>query len=193
MKYQVLLVEDSKAIQQMYRNKLMMEQFAVVTADNGMEAIKALSLSRPDIILLDLMMPIMDGYKVLQVVKTDQKFKDIPVLVFSAKGQSDEIEKALSLGAAGYIVKSVTKPNEVVEKIRAALTKKPAEQTVTRYRIEIKETLYDAKKLSEDFKLNGFVCPSCNVPMLLDLIPDFSHDAAWFTAKFICPRCHVNT
>lgn len=193
MKYEVLLVEDSKAIQQMYRNKLMMEQFGVVTADNGMEAIKALSLSKPDIILLDLMMPIMDGYKVLQVVKTDQKFKDIPVLVFSAKGQSDEIEKALSLGAAGYIVKSVTKPNEVVEKIRAALTKKPAEQSVTRYRIEIKETLYDAKKLSEDFKLNGFVCSSCNVPMLLDLIPDFSHDATWFTAKFICPRCHVNT
>lgn len=193
MKYQVLLVEDSKAIQQMYRNKLMMEQFAVVTADNGMEAIKALSLSKPDIILLDLMMPIMDGYKVLQVVKTDQKFKDVPVLVFSAKGQSDEIEKALSLGAAGYIVKSVTKPNEVVEKIRAALSQKPAEQAVAHYRIEIKETLYDAKKLSDDFKLNGFVCPSCNVPMLLDMIPDFSSDTPWFTTKFICPRCHANT
>ncbi|MBI5075852.1 MAG: response regulator [Nitrospirae bacterium] len=192
MKYQVLLVEDSKAIQQMYRNKLMLEQFAVVTADNGMEAIKALSLSKPDIILLDLMMPIMDGYKVLQVVKTDQKFKDIPVIVFSAKGQPDEVEKALSLGAAGYIVKSITKPNEVVEKIRAALTQKPAEQAVAHYNIEIKESLYDAKKLSEDFKLNGFVCPSCNVPMLLDLIPDFSHDTPWFTAKFFCPRCHAN-
>ena len=193
MKYQVLLVEDSKAIQQMYRNKLMIEQYAVVTADNGMEAIRALSLSKPDVILLDLMMPIMDGYKVLQVVKTDQKLKDIPVLVFSAKGQSDEIERALSLGAAGYIVKSITKPNEVVEKIRATLTQKPAEQVVSRYRIEVKETLYDAKKLSADFNLNGFVCPSCNVPMLLDLIPDFSHDTPWFTAKFICPRCHVNT
>jgi DNA-binding response OmpR family regulator len=138
-------------------------------------------------------MPIMDGYKVLQVVKTDPKLKDIPVLVFSAKGQSDEIERALSLGAAGYIVKSITKPNEVVEKIRATLSQKPAEQVVSRYRIEVKETLYDAKKLSADFNLNGFVCPSCNVPMLLDLIPDFSHDTPWFTAKFICPRCHVNT
>lgn len=192
MKYQVLLVEDSKAIQQMYRNKLVMEQFAVVTADNGMEAIKALSQSRPDIILLDLMMPIMDGYKVLQVVKTDQKFKDIPVIVFSAKGQPDEVEKALSLGAAGYIVKSVTKPNEVVEKLRAALNKKPSEQAVVHYTVELKETLYDAKKLSDDFKLNGFVCPSCSVPMLLDLIPDFSHDTPWFTAKFFCPRCHAN-
>ncbi len=193
MKYQVLLVEDSKAIQQMYRNKLIMEQFAVVTADNGMEAIKALAQSRPDIILLDLMMPIMDGYKVLQVVKSDQKLKDIPVLVFSAKGQPDEVEKALSLGAAGYIVKSVTKPNEVVEKIRAAMSKKPAEQALVHYTVEIKEALYDAKKLSADFKLNGFVCPSCNIPMLLDLIPDFSGEVPWFTAKFFCPRCNTNT
>jgi len=193
MKYQVLLVEDSKAIQQMYCNTLMMEQFAVVTADSGMEAIKALSLSKPDIILLDLVMPIIDGYKVLRVVKTDQMLKDIPVLVFSAKGQPDEIEKALSLGAAGYIVKSVTRPNEVVEMIRAALSQKPAEQVVVRNRIKIKETLYDAKKLSEDFKLNGFVCPSCNVPMLLDLIPDFSHDTLRVTSKFVSPRCHVNT
>jgi len=192
MKYQVLLVEDSKAIQQMYRNKLMMEQFAVVTADNGMEAIKALSLSKPDIILLDLMMPIMDGYKVLQVVKTDQKFKDLPVLVFSAKGQPDEVEKALSLGASGFIVKSVTKPNEVVERIRAVLSQKPVEQKVSHYTVEIKETIYDAKKLSDDFKLNGFICHSCNVPMLLDLIPDFSHETPWFTGKFYCPRCHTN-
>jgi DNA-binding response OmpR family regulator len=192
MKYQVLLVEDSKAIQQMYRNKLMMEQFAVVTADNGMEAIKALSLSKPDIILLDLMMPIMDGYKVLQVVKTDQKFKDLPVLVFSAKGQPDEVEKALSLGASGFIVKSVTKPNEVVERIRAVLSQKPVEQKVSHYTVEIKETIYDAKKLSDDFKLNGFICQSCNVPMLLDLIPDFSHETPWFTGKFYCPRCHTN-
>lgn len=192
MKYQVLLVEDSKAIQQMYRNKLMMEQFAVVTADNGMEAIKALSLSRPDIVLLDLMMPIMDGYKVLQVVKTDQKFKDIPVIVFSAKGQPDEVEKALNLGAADYIVKSITKPNEVIEKIRAVLARKPAEQKVATYRVEIKEDVYDAKKLSDDFKLNGFRCPKCQVPMLLDLIPDFSHETPWFSGKFYCPRCQAS-
>jgi DNA-binding response OmpR family regulator len=192
MKYQVLLVEDSKAIQQMYRNKLILEQFAVVTADNGMEAIKAFSVSKPDIILLDLMMPIMDGYKVLQVVKTDQKFKDVPVIVFSAKGQPDEIEKALNLGASDYIVKSITKPNEVVDKIRAVLARKPAEQKVAQYSIEIKEDVYDAKRLSDDFKLNGFKCPKCQVPMLLDLVPDFSHDTPWFSGKFYCPRCQVN-
>jgi DNA-binding response OmpR family regulator len=63
MRNKILLVEDSKVIQQMYKNKLTIEQFKVITADNGMEAIKILSQEKPDIILLDLMMPIMDGYK----------------------------------------------------------------------------------------------------------------------------------
>ena len=98
MRNKILLVEDSKVIQQMYRNKLLLEEFTVVTADNGMEAIKSLSQEKPDLILLDLMMPVMDGYKVLQVVKTDPKLSGIPVLVFSAKGQPEEIERALNLG-----------------------------------------------------------------------------------------------
>jgi response regulator RpfG family c-di-GMP phosphodiesterase len=134
----------------------------------------------------------MDGYKVLQVVKTDQKFRDIPVLVFSAKGQPDEVEKALNLGAAGYIVKSITKPNDVVDKIRGVLSQKPAEQKVSHYSVEIRDEAYHAKKLAEDFNLNGFKCPFCQGTMLLDLIPDFSHETPWFTGKFFCPRCNAN-
>jgi len=189
MRKKVLLVEDSKAIQQIYRHKLTFEQFQVMTADNGMEAIKLLSQEKPDIVLLDLMMPVMDGYKVLQVIKTDPKLSDIPVLVFSAKGQQEEVEKALYLGAAGFIVKSTTKPNEVVEKIRSVLSQRPTEQQFARYRVEIREDAYDAIKLSSDFKLNSFRCTACNAPMLLDLIPDFSHDTPWFTGKFFCPGC----
>jgi DNA-binding response OmpR family regulator len=190
MRNKILLVEDSKAVQQMYRNKLTIEQFQVTAADNGMEAIKALKDMKPDIILLDLMMPIMDGYKVLQVVKTDPDTKRIPVLVFSAKGQPEEVEKALNLGATGYIVKATTKPNEVIDKIRAVLEQQPEEQQVKHYSIEIREDAYDAKKLTEDFKLNKFRCSSCQAPLLLELIPDFSHDTPWFSGRFYCPRCN---
>jgi CheY-like chemotaxis protein len=189
MRNKILLVEDSKVVQQMYRNKLIFEQFNVLTADNGMEAIKILSQEKPDLILLDLMMPIMDGYKVLQVVKTDPRLANIPVLVFSAKGQSEEVEKALNLGAAGYIVKATTKPNEVVEQIRKVLSQKPKVQELTRYVVEIRENSYDAKKLSSDFDLNDLRCRKCNAPLLLELIPDFSHETPWFTGKFLCPRC----
>ena len=189
MRNTILLVEDSKVVQQMYRNKLTFEQFNVLTADNGMEAVKVLSKETPDIILLDLMMPIMDGYKVLQVVKTDPRLSNIPVLVFSAKGQSEEVEKALNLGAAGYIVKATTKPNEVVEQIRKVLSQKPKVQELTRYVVEIRENSYDVKKLAADFNLNDLRCRNCNAPLLLELIPDFSHETPWFTGKFFCPRC----
>jgi len=189
MRNKILLVEDSKVIQQMYKNKLTIEQFNVITADNGIEAIKILSQEKPDIILLDLMMPIMDGYKVLQIIKTDPRLSNIPVLVFSAKGQPEEVEKSLNLGAAGYIVKATTKPKEVVEQIRKVLTQKPKVQELSHYLIEVRENVYDAKKLATDFNLNDLKCQKCQAPLLLELIPDFSHETPWFSGRFFCPRC----
>jgi len=189
MRNTILLVEDSKVVQQMYRNKLTLEHFNVITANNGMEAIKVLSKEKPDIILLDLMMPVMDGYKVLQVIKTDPKLSGIPVLVFSAKGQPEEVEKALNLGAAGYIVKATTKPNEVVNQIRQVLDEKPRAHELNRYLVEIRDNAYDAKKLSSDFNMNELKCQQCQAPLLLELIPDFTHKTLWFTGRFVCPRC----
>jgi len=191
MRNKILLVEDSKVVQQMYRSKLTLEQFTVLTADNGMEAIKILSHETPDIILLDLMMPVMDGYKVLQVIKTDPRLSEIPVLVFSAKGQPEEVEKALNLGAAGYIIKATTKPNEVVEQIKKVLSQKPRTQEIKRYVLEIRENLHDAKKLASDFNLDEFKCEKCRSALLLELIPDFSHETPWFNGRFFCPKCQM--
>lgn len=188
MRYKILLVEDSKVVQQMYRNKLTLEQFYVTTADNGMDAIKILSQDKPDIILLDLMMPIMDGFKVLQIIKSDPKLKNIPVLVFSAKGQPEEVEKALNLGAEGYIIKATTKPNEVIEKIRSILSQKPKIEE-KRYLIEIKEDAQDAKKLIEDYNLGNLNCINCNTKLLLALIPEQPKESKRFIASFICPNC----
>jgi len=186
----VLLVEDSVSIQALYRNMMTFEQFQVTPANNGMEAIKALTKEIPDIVLLDLMMPIMDGYKVLQVMKTDPKLSRIPVLVFSAKGQPEEVEKALSLGAAGYVVKATTKPKEVIEKMKLILSQRPSVQEVSHYSVQINEGALEAQKLADDFKLNNFTCPTCQSKMLLDLIPDFSHNTPWFSANFFCPKCN---
>lgn len=189
MRKKILLVEDSKSLQQIYKTKLTYEQFHVLTADNGMEAIKILSQEKPDLILLDLMMPLMDGYKVLQVVKTDPRLAHIPVLVFSAKGQPEEVEKALNLGAADYIVKATTKPNEVVERIRKVLSQQPKVAELTHYIVEIRGNAYDAKKLASDFDLHDLRCQKCQAPLLLDLIPDFSHETPWFSGKFFCQSC----
>lgn len=121
----ILLVDDTEFYQRAYKNKLMPEGFLVTTAGNGVEALKCLAQEVPDVILLDLMMPVMDGFKVLQAVKADARLKHIPVVIFSAKGVPDEIEKAIKLGASDYLVKSTTTPNKVLEKIKQILSTSP--------------------------------------------------------------------
>jgi CheY-like chemotaxis protein len=117
----VLLVDDTEFYQKAYKTKLTVEGFLVTTAGNGIEAIACLSREVPDIILLDLMMPVMDGFKVLQAVKSDDRLKAVPVVIFSAKGAPEEVEQAIRLGASDFLVKATTTPNKVLEKIRQVL------------------------------------------------------------------------
>ena len=120
-KKKILLVDDTEFYRKAYVNKLSTEGYVVTTATNGLEALKALSKEKPDIVLLDLMMPVMDGYKVLQTIKADPNLKEIPVVVFSAKGVTEEISKAIAAGASDFLVKATTTPNKVVEKIKGIL------------------------------------------------------------------------
>jgi len=120
-KNKILVVDDTKMYQTIYKTKLMSEGFEVKLAGNGAEAIRILSEEAFDLVLLDLTMPLMDGFKVLQAIKENPKLSSTPVVVFSSRGQPQEIEKAVNLGADGYLVKSTTPPNEVVKKVRDLL------------------------------------------------------------------------
>ncbi len=123
-KNKILFVDDTKMFQNIYKSKLMSEGYLVKTADNGVEAIRILAEDKawkPDLILLDLMMPVMDGFKVLQAVKTNPDFSSVPVIVFSSRGQPEEVEKAVNLGADGYLIKTTTTPNAVVKKVKEIL------------------------------------------------------------------------
>jgi len=123
MREKILIVDDTEFYQKAYKNKLLSEGYIASISNNGVEALKALTLDKPDLILLDLMMPVMDGFKVLQALRASPEFKEIPVIIFSAKGASDEISKALQMGANDFLVKAVTSPNKVVEKIKKVLGK----------------------------------------------------------------------
>ena len=120
-KNKILVVDDTKMYQTIYKTKLMSEGFEVKVAGNGAEAIKILLEEAFDLVLLDLTMPLMDGFKVLQAIKENPKLSSIIVIVFSSRGQPQEIEKAVNLGANGYLVKSTTPPNEVVKKVKELL------------------------------------------------------------------------
>jgi len=123
VKGKILLVDDTDFYLKAYKSKLMGEGFVVTTANNGVEAIKSIATERPDMILLDLIMPVMDGFKVLQTIKADPNLIEIPVVVFSAKGNMDEVEKAIAGGATDFLIKATSTPNKVVEKIKEILKK----------------------------------------------------------------------
>lgn len=117
----VLIVEDDRYISKMYQLKLSLDGMEVQVADNGRIGVEKLKEFTPDIILLDILMPELDGYEVLKIVKGDPETKNIPVLILSNLGQEDHIQKGMQLGAVGYIIKSQYTPSRVVEKIKEVL------------------------------------------------------------------------
>jgi len=101
----VLLAEDEPDVQLIARLSLKRAGFTVVTAGNGLEALERVAAERPDVILLDWMMPDMDGYETCRRLKADPATADIPVIFLTARVQEAEVARALALGAAGCIGK----------------------------------------------------------------------------------------
>jgi DNA-binding response OmpR family regulator len=120
-KGKILIVEDDRYISKMYQLKLSLEGYDVQVAENGKDGVDKVKEFMPNIVLLDILMPELDGFEVLKIIKDDESTKDIPVLIMSNLGQEDHVEKGMQLGAIGYIVKSQYTPSKVVEKIKSVI------------------------------------------------------------------------
>lgn len=123
MKKIILLVEDDEMLVDMYSLKFRDNGHDVITAGNGAEGLAAIKKSKPDIILLDIMMPQMDGFMVMEQLIKDPVFKKIPVFFLTNLKQEEDIEKGKKLGAIDYLVKSTMTPAQVLEKIDKYLKK----------------------------------------------------------------------
>lgn len=117
----VLLVEDDSFLANIYKTKFEMEKFKVTVAENGEEGLDLARKKAPDIILLDILMPKMDGFAVLEELKKDATTKAIPVVLLTNLGQKDDVERGLEMGAVDYLIKAHTKPSETVEKVKSVL------------------------------------------------------------------------
>ena len=120
-KKHILLVEDDEFLAELYATKLNLEGFEVSLASDGEKGLKLIKEENPDLVLLDIIMPKMDGFEVLKQIKSDKKTKSIPVILLTNLSQKDEVKKGLELGAVDYLIKAHFMPSEVVKKIKGAL------------------------------------------------------------------------
>ena len=124
-KLRILLVEDEKNISMLVEARLQHAGYEVLIATNGQEALETAQRERPDLIILDLMLPKLNGYEVCTMLKQDTRYQKIPIIMFTAKAQEKDEKLGLECGADAYIRKPFD-AKELLGKIRALLPVSPA-------------------------------------------------------------------
>jgi len=117
----ILFIEDEETLQKTLGEVLKQEGYEIIPALDGKAGLNLLKSEKPDLILLDLVMPKMDGFEVLKRLKADEETKDIPVIVLTNLEGIGDVGKAIELGATTYLVKAQYSLEEVVEKVKKAL------------------------------------------------------------------------
>jgi len=123
-KESILIVEDDKFFRDLVSKKLEKNGFEMFLAADSKEALGILEEKKPSLIISDLILPGLDGFELISMVKKDEKTKHIPIIVLSNLGQKEEIERATSLGAIDFMVKVNFTPDEIVDKIKKVLSGK---------------------------------------------------------------------
>ena len=122
-KPKILMMEDNIFLRKLYRDKLTREGFVFIEATNGIEGINKTLSEKPDLIILDLILPRKNGFDVLDDLRKDSRTKNIPVIVLSNLAQEIDIKEALARGAREYLVKTETRLEDVIKKIKKWLPK----------------------------------------------------------------------
>ncbi|MEI6596635.1 MAG: response regulator [bacterium] len=119
----ILLIEDEEAIINMYKLRFYKEGFQIEVARNGAWGLKLARQKKFDIILLDMVMPAMNGYEAIKILKSDNNTKDVPIIILSNSAQDGDIKEAKKLGATAYLLKSMITPAKLVQEVEKILNK----------------------------------------------------------------------
>jgi CheY-like chemotaxis protein len=117
MAKKILIVEDEEIIISLLQKKLIKEGYEILIARNGEAGLKVTREKKPDLVLLDIIMPKMGGLEVMEEMAKDSRIKNIPVIVISNSGQPVEIDRAQKLGAKDWLIKTEFDPQEVIDKV----------------------------------------------------------------------------
>ena len=121
MTSKILLIEDDKFLRDLISQKLKSEGYEVVEAAEGREGLEKIKKEKPNLVLLDLVLPGIDGFEVLKKIKEDPSTSSLPVIILSNLGQKDSVEKGLKMGAVDYLIKAHFTPTEIIEKVKSNL------------------------------------------------------------------------
>lgn len=119
--FTILIVEDDKFLVDIFATRLKSAGYNVLVANDGESGLKIATEHLPHLILLDVIMPVMDGYEVLAKLKQQDMTKDIPVILLTNLGHEEDVEKGLKSGAVGYMIKAHYTPTEVLNKVKEVL------------------------------------------------------------------------
>lgn len=129
--HKILIVEDEDMLRSVYSNVFKIEKFQVETAENGQVALQKITQNCPDIIILDILMPIMDGLTFLESAQASKQISGIKILVLSNLSDPDTIAKAIRLGATRHLIKSSLSPGQLVANVRELLDSPPTKNLVS--------------------------------------------------------------
>lgn len=119
----ILIIEDDEFLRELISKKLSSVGFGILEAVNGEDGLAKAVEKEPSLILLDLLLPVQDGFEILSKLKQNPKTSSIPIIVLSNLGQKEDVDKGMELGADDYLIKAQFTPEEIVTKVKEALEK----------------------------------------------------------------------
>jgi len=122
-KQKILMIDEDRFFRKIYRDKLSRLGFDFVEATNGIEGLNKVIAEKPDLVILDLILPRKNGFDVLIDIKSNRNTENIPVIILSNLGQESDIQRGLSIGAEAYLIKTEASLSKVIEKVREQLVK----------------------------------------------------------------------
>ena len=118
MAKKILIIEDEEIIYSLLQKKLTEENYHVSVAKDGVEGMEKVREAKPDLVLLDIIMPRKGGFEVMEEMQGDENLKGIPIIVISNSGQPVELDRAKELGAKDWLIKTEFDPQEILEKVK---------------------------------------------------------------------------
>jgi DNA-binding response OmpR family regulator len=189
----VLLIEDEPGFRRIYTSVFKYAGYDVLEAEDGEKGLQMVQKHRPSIVLLDLLLPKMNGFDVLKKIRETDGLKTVPVIIFTVLGEKREIGIGLSIGANDYITKGNSTPKQILDKLEEILATSSQQAPRTPYYLSPHKNRGDSLKLQKDFNLpEALVCPHCEKSLVLDMEAEPNPSTTTgrrFIVQFYCKSC----